>query len=296
MSASSTKLSAALSGTACHHYIIQPTAYMRSQPQENSVGVSEARFGQAIRILSEFEDWVKITTLVDQYDGWIKKSAVCAINRAYLEDQTVTIAKVNRCRVHLYGIADTEQGPKLSLPYGVLLEVKTQTSPRWLEVTLPDESTAYIQRGDVVLNPKVISLEEMIELSLQLKDNHIPFTWAGTSTFGFDSSGFVQWLYNQMGVFLPRDSKDQYKSELLVSKSIESLARGDLLFFGESETMIRYVGMSLGNNEFIHSGVGENRPYVRISRLTDPAWDGSERLPFRAGKTLANAPIEKKTD
>jgi hypothetical protein len=56
-----------------------------------------------------------------------------------------------------------------------------------------------------------------LEETLAFSKNFIglPYTWGGTSSYGVDCSGFVQMLFKEMGVLLPRNSRDQAKSPLL---------------------------------------------------------------------------------
>ena len=93
-------------------------------------------------------------------------------------------------------------------------------------------------------------------------------------------------LYRQMGIYLPRDSKDQIHWEGFTAIPIDQLLPGDLIFFGLAQDKIRHVGLYLGNNKFIHATVAENAPYIRVSLLSDPEWNGSGRFVYRAARTL----------
>lgn len=269
-------------------YVISPFVEMREKPTVNSEVVSQAYFSERVHVLEDQGDWIKIETCVNNYPGWIKSGQLCTRQDPFLSDYSSVVAKVNRLRVHVYSIEDTIMGPVLTLPYESRLRViepldVTSTS-RWLKIALPDDREFYIQRGDITLNPAPISMEEMLALSKQFLG--LPYTWGGRSSFGYDCSGFVEMLYRQMGIFIPRDAKDQIKSPLFVETSITTLLPGDLIFFGLDEQKIRHVGMYLGDDQFIHSGVAENKPYICISNLSSPVWNGSGRFKFLAFRTL----------
>jgi cell wall-associated NlpC family hydrolase len=59
-----------------------------------------------------------------------------------------------------------------------------------------------------------------------------PYKWGGTSPSGFDCSGFVQYVYRQMGVNLPRVSFQQARSGPRVG--LGNLRPGDLVAWDNS--------------------------------------------------------------
>ena len=75
-----------------------------------------------------------------------------------------------------------------------------------------------------------------------------PYISGGTTTAGFDCSGFTMHVYNHFDIKLPRTAKDQTTEGIVVSKS--NLKVGDLVFFG---AVISHVGMYVGDGKFIHS-------------------------------------------
>ena len=89
------------------------------------------------------------------------------------------------------------------------------------------------------------TLEETLAFSKKFIG--LPYTWGGTSSYGFDCSAFVQMLLREMGLLLPRNACDQAQSPLLVPVLGEELQPGDLIFFGESR--ITHVGLYLGGDE-----------------------------------------------
>lgn len=264
-----------------------PVAVLREDPQADAEVVSQAIFSESVIPIEESGDWVKVEMPVDNYQGWIKKNWIHPREDLFLSDPSCVIAKVNRCAAHLYHVEDTIYGPILTLPFESRLEVlepKGESNSRWLKVALPDGKEAFIQRGDVTLKSVLINRDEMTALSLRFLG--LPYTWGGRSSFGYDCSGFVQMLYRQMGIYLPRDSRHQINWSGFKSVTIEQLIPGDLVFFGLEENKIRHVGMYLGKDQFIHATVAENMPYIRISRLSDAEWNGSGKFPFRAFRTL----------
>ena len=86
-----------------------------------------------------------------------------------------------------------------------------------------------------------------------------PYLWGGTSSKGFDCSGFTKIIYYSGGVIMTRDASSQFKygDEVSIEKPCESLAPGDLLYFGSVRNRITHTGMFIGDTEFIHaSGSG----------------------------------------
>ena len=73
-----------------------------------------------------------------------------------------------------------------------------------------------------------------------------PYVWGGTTTDGFDCSGFTQWAYRQAGVELPRLAQDQDLAGYAVSQS--ELQPGDLAVWSG------HVAMYIGNGQYVETG------------------------------------------
>lgn len=78
-----------------------------------------------------------------------------------------------------------------------------------------------------------------------------PYKWAGTTTAGFDCSGFTAYVFNQFGIELPHSSKEQDTKGYWIAKG--DLRPGDLVFFNTDGKGVSHVGIYVGDNKFVHS-------------------------------------------
>jgi cell wall-associated NlpC family hydrolase len=86
----------------------------------------------------------------------------------------------------------------------------------------------------------------------------VPYRYGGTSPVsGFDCSGFVQYVYAQQGVDLPRTSRQMAGAGVAVEPSTRALAVGDLMLFQQGGR-ISHVAIYAGNHRFIHSSSSGN--------------------------------------
>lgn len=256
-------------------YVSTPIAIMRQEPSDRTQVVSQALFSELVELVDEASQWVKIRTRIDDYQGWVNKTNLCASQEPYGRDPARVVI-VDRLAAHLYVVQDTVYGPLMTLPFESRLELadpQHTTNQRWIQVILPDRSQAYIQRGDVRSTPYQMNREEVCLFAERFLG--LPYTWGGRSSFGYDCSGFVQMLYRQMGVFLPRDAKDQAGWAGL--SPADKPQPADLIFFGHDPQAIQHVGLALGDDRFIHATVAENAPYIRVSHLSSPEWCGCGR-------------------
>lgn len=259
---------------------------MREKPLPQATVVSDALHSGRVEILAEKDGWFQIRTLEDGYAGWVRKRSIAELKFDFFADAK-RIGRIHRLKAHIYSVADTEQGPYCSLGFGSRFSVIDATHARWVKVELVNGLVVHVQKGDFDEEAKPMRLEEMVRCSHKFLG--LPYAWGGRSSLdGYDCSGFVQMLYAQMGVQLPRDSKDQFMWKGFHSVPIDKLEPGDLIFWGKAEDQIRHVGMYVGGGRFIHSTVRENDPSVHLSELEAADWSGkSETLPFRAARRLA---------
>jgi len=79
----------------------------------------------------------------------------------------------------------------------------------------------------------------------------LPYVWGGSTTAGFDCSGFVYYVLNQSGKSIGRYSAEGYYDR---SYYVDIPAVGDIVYFKNTYKQgISHLGIYIGNNEFIHA-------------------------------------------
>ena len=93
-----------------------------------------------------------------------------------------------------------------------------------------------------------------------------PYVFGGTSTEGFDCSGYTQHVFAMLGISIPRTADAQYYAGNRIKGGMRP---GDLVFFQTYEVGPSHVGIYLGNGEFVHASSSHG---VMVSHLSDSYW------------------------
>ncbi len=103
-----------------------------------------------------------------------------------------------------------------------------------------------------------------------------PYRWGATGPAAFDCSGYVGRVYGELGLTLPRSTRDLW----VRLDPVQDPRPGDLVFFSFGGRGVDHVGIYLGNDRFIHANSVENR--VMIERLSAPwyrkVYQGARRV------------------
>lgn len=120
-------------------------------------------------------------------------------------------------------------------------------------------------------NTKQVShqtIDQLLQYATSLKET--PFIYGGTTKTGFDSSGFVQFVYRHFRVNLPRTTQEM--AQVGTTTQRKDLKSGDLVFFDtipNKQKDIGFVGIYIGKDQFIGATVSKG---VSIHSLQNSYW------------------------
>jgi len=222
---------------------------------------TQALMGTPVKILKEDGGWFLIQT-PDLYLGWVDSDAVeTKSTNEYDEWKSSQRLFYTGKTGDIY--ADPSGLKVISdIVAGCIVEM-TGIQKEIYEVKLPDGRKGLISRGmaipfDQFPAESYLKPENLVATAESFMG--IPYLWGGTSSKGFDCSGFVKTIYFLNGIILSRDASQQFQYGIRLRMRREalpdSLKQGDLLFFGSSRRgrpRATHVGMYIGDTEFIHS-------------------------------------------
>jgi cell wall-associated NlpC family hydrolase len=165
------------------------------------------------------------------------------------------------------------------------LVVKASDSQNWLRVLLQNGRYGYVQADAVARLPYDVTANQPAQPALAYRGaanraavakygtqfQGVPYKWGGNDPLnGIDCSGFVKFLYGQIGLNLPRTAAEQALVGQPITR-LEELRAGDRLYFWSSERgKIGHTGVYLGNGYFVHSSSGHGG--VATDPLSSPKW------------------------
>lgn len=165
---------------------------------------------------------------------------------------------------------------------------QAQSLPEY-QLHTPEPADYYLakQAPDAIRNLSVDSGPEkrlplaVRVLELAYRCLGIPYRHGGTTTQGFDCSGFVKYVFKENGIELGRSSRDQALDGKPVS--LAEIRPGDLIFFRmhqrkKARSPIDHVGLYVGNGQFIHAASGSRAREIKVDSL-----DASHYLPKVVG-------------
>lgn len=97
-----------------------------------------------------------------------------------------------------------------------------------------------------------------------------PYVWGGTDPSGFDSSGFINYVFKQQGISLSRTHAGMWAND---GVQVDNPQPGDVVFFeGTYGSGVSHSGIYLGNHQMIHAGTEATGVEVTSSDSWDYYW------------------------
>lgn len=141
--------------------------------------------------------------------------------------------------MNLYYI-QTEDEHVFFIPKAMLREYKT------VETVEPIENKLEVRNMEDESSEKIKAVIDFAYAQLGK-----PYKYGAVGMSSFDCSGLTVTAYRQIGVSIPRVSRDQSNFGTLIAK--QDMKAGDLVFFNTTGRGVSHVGMYVGNGEFIHA-------------------------------------------
>jgi cell wall-associated NlpC family hydrolase len=212
-------------------------AQLRAEPTHKSELVSQLKYGEPVRILSQSGDWAKIQT-EHAYEGHVRLP------------QLQIMTNFSPKNLHL---SNLEISQEKGLPYSAGSFV-------W-EDFLPSETQ--VASFIPAKNPSEFTGIGLADTCLKFLQ--VPYVWGGKTQWGLDCSGLIQLAVNLQGYSFPRDAWQQAEigEEISFDQQHPQFEPGDLLFFREAGKRIHHVAISLGGDLFVHAS-----EWVRIQSLS----------------------------
>jgi cell wall-associated NlpC family hydrolase len=213
------------------------TLKVREKASETSSVLTLVPNGEDYKVTKEKEDWVKI--LIDEtISGYVSKDFV-ELNKVYKEAISIEEEKA-------------------------LLAERESTSGRSAKSSSNEtKSLRLSSSADSSIRQNIVGY------ALKFEGN--PYVWGGTSlTRGADCSGYTQSLFDDLGINIPRTSREQAASGRRID--IDDIQPGDLIFYSRNGT-INHVALYIGNGKVI--GASSRSEGIRIKSY-------NYRTPYKA--------------
>lgn len=212
---------------------------IRQEPAHRSEQASQLLFGETFTITDQQNEWIKILTSYDEYEGWIQRAQFLPLELTAFNELQKTPSYF--CYDLVQILINHQQ--LFTIVLGSTLPLYRANSCRLGETDFTFEGNARLPENN-------ISTSIVLENAFMYLN--APYLWGGRSPFGIDCSGFTQMVFKLSGIKLKRDAWMQAEQGTPVHLLDESQP-GDLAFFDNEEGKIIHVGILTAKNRIIHS-------------------------------------------
>ena len=205
---------------------------LRREYSDASEMVSQLLFGEIVEIFEVTNNWTKIITYFDNYEGWTDTKHLISLSEK----------EVSR---FLDGLSiETELIRDIQTPWGKQIITRGAFVPidSSLDFKIGQNNFSFLEEKQEI----TYSLESFAKSYL-----NTPYLWGGKSPFGIDCSGFTQQVFRYFDKKIPRDAYQQAEHGLEID--FEDKLEGDLAFFSNTAGKITHVGIILNDSQIIHA-------------------------------------------
>ena len=211
-----------------HAFCLVSVSPLRKEPKDSAEMISQLLFGEIVKIHSILGPWVEVTTLVDDYKGFVDSK-------------------------HLLPLSD-EDTLNWQETYINQQNINKQITTPWGNQTISCGSfigpSPSFKIGDYSFDCPADAKELNRDIVL-INLINTPYLWGGKSSFGIDCSGLSQLFFRLSGINLPRDAYQQ--AEIGKAITFGNHQKNDLAFFENKDGKIIHVGIIQENNKIIHA-------------------------------------------
>jgi len=207
---------------------------------------------------TSFEEFANLWTLLEDLNRSDAASSaelqelrqeITVLREQLLEEEAEAQAQSERMR-EARQRAQTELANRQARLRGLEAEVRElqaqQEAAERAAAAARADSPAFTSGGQSFPTPSRQPRSEVVNIAKRYLGT--PYVWGGSTPAGFDCSGFTSYVFRQVGVNLPRVSRNQINAGQRVSRA--DIRPGDLVFFGSP---IHHVGIYVGGGQMIHS-------------------------------------------
>jgi hypothetical protein len=233
------------------------TAGMTLQQRVDLIGrlETQALYGNPVRILERRDGWVRVAVVGQPtprnalgYPGWVPARQLVSSTAFGILQRTRPFAMVTADTAWL-STDPAGRHRETELSADTRLPVLAQTGSAVLVAT-PDRGGRWLSARDVHVYGKATDIPrptgaDLVRTAKKFVGLH--YLWAGTSSLGFDCSGFTHTVYDLNGITIPRDAGPQKTDGKPVAR--DQLQPGDLIFYAHNHGTgsIHHVGMYIGD-------------------------------------------------
>ena len=193
-------------------YINSGTVNLRSEASQTSEVLAQLTLNTQVTVIQEENGWSRV--IVNGTQGYISSNLLSETQQATSRGSTES---------RLNNSTQSEENNQ------------TENTQNSQNETNTSNETSNSSKGSEVL-------------SYAMQFIGYPYVYGGSSTSGFDCSGFTSYVYKHFGITLNRTAAGQYSNGVKVSRS--NLQAGDLIMFGSP---INHVGIYAGGGRIVHA-------------------------------------------